>query len=131
MYLTRTPTAIENIEIIKRDIPKADLYEQLAEEAAELAQAANKMARVLRGTNPTPKSEEDARKDLIEEYTDVVSVGTNILDIHPDWLIGDYKLYLIGLRMRRRFCHRTSKNFALGSLCSHSHGKISRSEQGV
>lgn len=93
MYLTQTPTAIENIAIIRRDISKADLYEQLAEEAAELAQAANKMARVLRGTNPTPKTEEEARNNLIEEYTDVVNVGTNILDIHPDWLIGDYKLY--------------------------------------
>lgn len=93
MYLTQTPTAIENIAIIRRDIPKADLYEQLAEEAAELSQAANKMARVLRGTNPTPKTEEEARNSLIEEYTDVVNVGTNILDIHPDWLIGDYKLY--------------------------------------
>ena len=93
MYLTQTPTAIENITIIRRDISKADLYEQLAEEAAELAQAANKMARVMRGTNPTPKTEEEARNSLIEEYTDVVNVGTNILDIHPDWLIGDYKLY--------------------------------------
>lgn len=101
MYLTQTPTAIENIEIIRRDIPKADLYEQLAEEAAELAQAANKMARVLRGTNPTPKTEEEARNNLIEEYTDVVSVGTNILDIHPDWLIGDYKLYRWRNRIER------------------------------
>lgn len=101
MYLTRTPTAIENIEIIKRDIPKADLYEQLAEEAAELAQAANKMARVLRGTNPTPKSEEDARKDLIEEYTDVLNVGGNILDIEPDWLVGNYKLYRWKNRIER------------------------------
>lgn len=93
MFLTTTPSAIENIKIIRRDIPKADLYDQLAEEAAELAQAANKMARVLRGTNPTPKTEEEARKNLIEEYTDVISVGSNILDIEPDWLIGDYKLY--------------------------------------
>lgn len=93
MYLTQTPTAIENIDIIKRTVSMPDLYEQLAEEAAELAQAANKMARVLRGTNPTPKTEEEARNSLIEEYTDVVNVGTNILDIHPDWLIGDYKLY--------------------------------------
>lgn len=93
MYLTQTPTAIENIEIILRDVPLPDLYEQLAEEAAELAQAANKMARVLRGTNPTPKTEEEARSSLIEEYTDVVNVGTNILDIRPDWLLGDYKLY--------------------------------------
>lgn len=93
MYLTQTPTAIENIDIIKQTVPMPDLYEQLAEEAAELAQAANKMARVLRGTNPTPKTEKEARNSLIEEYTDVVNVGTNILDMHPDWLIGDYKLY--------------------------------------
>lgn len=93
MYLTQTPTAIENIDTIKNAVPLPDLYDQLAEEAAELAQAANKMARVLRGTNPTPKTEEGARHNLIEEYTDVVNVGTNILDIHPDWLIGDYKLY--------------------------------------
>lgn len=93
MYLTQTPTAIENIDIIKRTVSPADLYDQLAEEAAELAQAANKMARVLRGTNPTPKTEVEVRNNLIEEYTDVVNVGTNILDIHPDWLIGDYKLY--------------------------------------
>lgn len=101
MYLTQTPTAIENIDIIKQTVPMPDLYEQLAEEAAELAQAANKMARVLRGTNPTPKTEEEARNNLIEEYTDVVSVGTNILDIHPDWLIGDYKLYRWRNRIER------------------------------
>ena len=92
-YLTNTPTAIENVEIIKNSISKPDLYEQLAEEAAELAQAANKMARTLRGTNPTPKTELEAQNSVIEEYTDVVNVAGNILDIHPDWLIGDYKLY--------------------------------------
>ena len=110
MYLTQTPTAIENIVIIRRDISKADLYEQLAEEAAELAQAANKMARVLRGTNPTPKTEEEARNSLIEEYTDVVNVGTNILDIHPDWLIGDYKLY----RWKKRLEEATPPNQECG-----------------
>lgn len=87
------PSANEHIETIKKQIPLADLYEQLAEEAAELAQAANKMARVIRGNNPTPKSEKEAYDNLVEEYSDVVSVGTNILDIHPDWLVVDYKLY--------------------------------------
>lgn len=87
------PSAKEHIERIKKDVPIEDLYDQLAEEAAELAQAANKMARVLRGTNPTPKTEREAYNHLVEEYTDVISVGTNILDIHPDWLVGDYKLY--------------------------------------
>lgn len=36
-------------------IGTAALLEQLAEESAELAQAALKMARKLRGENPTPK----------------------------------------------------------------------------
>lgn len=101
MYLTNNPTAIENIKIIRGNIPIPDLYEQLAEEAAELAQAANKMARVLRGTNPTPKSEEEVKKNLVEEYTDVVSVANNILDIQPDWLIGNYKLYRWKNRIER------------------------------
>ena len=111
MYLNHnpSPTAMECIGIIQRDVPTPDLFEQLAEEAAELAQAANKMARAIRRNNPTPKTEDEAMKDVIEEYTDVVSVGSNILDIEPDWLIGDYKLY--------RWTKRIEEN--------------SRSEQGV
>ena len=49
------PTAKEHVNYIKERVPMPDLYEQLAEEAAELSQAANKMARYLRGVNPTPK----------------------------------------------------------------------------
>lgn len=45
--------------------------EQLAEEASELAQAALKAARVLRGENPTPMSEKEAKANLIEEAADV------------------------------------------------------------
>jgi hypothetical protein len=66
---------------------------QLAEEAAELAQAANKMARIIRGTNPTPKTRHAAAMNLVEEFTDVMNVGRRVLDIQPDWMIGDYKLY--------------------------------------
>lgn len=87
------PTSQEHAEYIKAHMSLEDLYDQLAEEAAELSQAANKMARVLRGTNPTPKTEREVYNNLIEEYTDVINVACNILDIHPDWLIGDYKLY--------------------------------------
>lgn len=95
MYLNHnpTPTAMECIGVIRRDVPTPDLFEQLAEEAAELAQAANKMARAMRKSNPTPKTEDEAMKDVIEEYTDIINVGTYILDIQPDWLVGDYKLY--------------------------------------
>ena len=44
------------------------MLEQLAEEAAELSQAALKLARVLRGENPTPVTWREVRKHLIEEY---------------------------------------------------------------
>ena len=51
---------------------EAEVLAQLAEEAAELAQAALKLRRVLDGRNPTPVAEWEARDNLKEEYTDVV-----------------------------------------------------------
>lgn len=45
--------------------------EQLAEEAAELAQAALKVARIVRHKNPTPIDYETAFYSLIEELGDV------------------------------------------------------------
>lgn len=47
------------------------LLEQTAEECCELAQACLKMARKLRDENPTPKSIEDIRDNLVEEMVDV------------------------------------------------------------
>lgn len=47
------------------------LLEQLAEESAELAQAALKFARKLRDENPAPKSEEECLQDLLEELADI------------------------------------------------------------
>lgn len=49
---------------------------QLAEEAAELAQAALKERRTLTSDNPTPKTYQNAHVDLLEEVADVyVSLG--------------------------------------------------------
>lgn len=90
-------SARENEKYIREKVIDEDLYNQLAEEASELAQAANKMVRVLRGTNPTPKSFDDVAKDLTEEFSDLVLVA-KILDIHVDWLVSEYKLY----RWRKR-----------------------------
>lgn len=64
-------------------IGKAAMLEQTAEEAAELAKAALKYARILRGENPTPVTEEEAVKNLIEEYTDVITCGRE-LSLTPD-----------------------------------------------
>jgi len=47
------------------------VLEQLAEECSELAQASLKYARLLRGENPTPKTEEECRDALVEEMADV------------------------------------------------------------
>lgn len=50
----------------------AEILAQMGEEAAELAQAALKLRRALDGTNPTPKSVEECKAALIEEYADVL-----------------------------------------------------------
>lgn len=47
------------------------VLEQLAEECSELAQASLKYARLLRGENPTPKTEEECLESLTEEIADV------------------------------------------------------------
>ena len=47
------------------------VLEQLAEECSELAQAALKYSRVLRGENPTPKTEQECLDAVIEETADV------------------------------------------------------------
>lgn len=49
------------------------MYESLAEECAELAKAALKAARVIRGENPTPVSFTEAEQQVLEEFTDVIS----------------------------------------------------------
>lgn len=54
------------------------MLEQLGEEAAELAQAALKLARVMRQENPTPVTEQEAKSHLIEEYTDVVQCAEDL-----------------------------------------------------
>lgn len=49
---------------------ECELLCQLAEEAAELAQAALKLRRAIDGRNPTPKTIEQCRYELIEEIAD-------------------------------------------------------------
>ena len=61
-----------DLEYIAENLSDEDILCQLAEEAAELAQAALKLRRAITGTNPTPVSNEDAIYNLIEEYGDVV-----------------------------------------------------------
>lgn len=57
---------------------EAELLIQYAEELAEEAKAALKLARVLRGINPTPVTEMEARKDLVEEYNDIINCARDL-----------------------------------------------------
>lgn len=66
-------------EKILEKLGRAAVLEQLAEEAAEVAQAALKMARIIRGENPTPKTHMEARADLEEELADF-RVCVEVLD---------------------------------------------------
>lgn len=54
------------------------MWMQLAEEAAELSQAAAKMARYLHGTNPVAKSEVEIQISIIEEYADVINCARHL-----------------------------------------------------
>lgn len=73
---------------INEKLSKAAVMEQMAEEAAELAKAALKYARILRGENPTPVTEQEAIANLREEYADVqvcaAVIGANYGMIHPE-----------------------------------------------
>lgn len=65
----------EDREFIKNNISIECRYEQLAEEACELGQAALKMARILRKENPTPVSFTQSINNLVEEFDDVMLLG--------------------------------------------------------
>ena len=60
-----------DLEYIAENLSEEDILCQIAEEAAELAQAALKLRRAITGTNPTPVTEDEALHNLYEEITDV------------------------------------------------------------
>ena len=65
------------------EIGKPAMLEQMAEECSELTQALLKYARKLRNENPTPKSESEIKRNLIEEYSDVIQCARE-LGLQPD-----------------------------------------------
>lgn len=62
-----------NVEYIKTRLSTAELLTGLAEEAAELAQAALKHRRALSGDNPTPRKPCETIVELLGEVADVVN----------------------------------------------------------
>ena len=65
---------MNELNYIRSTLSDRDLLEQLAEEAAELSQAALKLIRADGGTNPTPIDEAAAFDSLEEEFMDVLAV---------------------------------------------------------
>lgn len=63
---------LKNLEIVRNKLDSRALLEALAEEAAELSQAALKLIRAkgLSG-NPTPISDEEVEAKVLEELADV------------------------------------------------------------
>lgn len=65
---------MSNVETVCKYLGTPELLCQLAEEAAELAQAALKLRRVIDGTNWTPKTLVECQNALAEEIADVQGV---------------------------------------------------------
>ena len=91
-------------EKIKRHIPQDELLAQLAEECAELSQAALKLRRALTGINPTPVTAEEARKNLVEETADVYNVLGLLLDA-----VDNAEIYSIIRRKKERWLKRLKR----------------------
>ena len=70
---------MKNVNIIRAHLDRQELLAQLAEEAAELAQAALKLRRACAAGNPTPVGARLAFENLVEEMADV-SVCIHVLD---------------------------------------------------
>jgi NTP pyrophosphatase (non-canonical NTP hydrolase) len=64
---------LRKTEYIRETLSEPTRLELLAEEAAELAKAALKLARKMRDENPTPKTMEECIENYNEEVMDVMN----------------------------------------------------------
>lgn len=80
----------DELNFIEEHMPRAALYEMLAEEATELAQASLKMARIIREENPTPVDPLDALKSIEEEWNDLYLVN-RVLSLSTDYVAMKHK----------------------------------------
>lgn len=94
---------MDNLEFIKSQVSREDMLYLLAEESSELAQAALKLARKMKGSNPTPKSIEECTDDYYEEIVDV-TLCLYMLDYKDH--IGDPKYFEMFDRKIERWAER-------------------------
>ena len=107
-------SAIENLtELVKKQeitqsfhvvnfMSRAAIYEQLAEEASELAAAALKTARALREENPTAISAGRAAERVEEKYSGLTLVAKELNLFPSPMAMADKKLRMVE-RMRKSF----------------------------
>lgn len=73
------------LNVVSEKLGRTEVLAQLAEEAAELSQAALKLRRAIDGTNPTPVAKPEAMRSLQEELADVLLcaaiIGFNEADV--------------------------------------------------
>lgn len=81
----------DRIEYIRWKLPTTEILTQLAEEAAELSQAALKLRRVIDKTNPTPVGRAEAWANIREEISDVALCLT-LLELDSDYTVMTAKL---------------------------------------
>lgn len=91
----------DNVAYIRANISEPAMYEQLAEEAAEVTHAALKLARIIRGENPTPKEYPEAFLELIEELTDLKTC-MDILNLSTDDMYEASKINRTVKRLQER-----------------------------
>lgn len=70
----------EQIEAAIYSLPRGERLAQLAEECAELAQAALKLRRALEGVNPTPVTVDEAEDRLEAEIADVIAALFSVVE---------------------------------------------------
>lgn len=90
-------------------LEETEVLAQLAEEAAELAQAALKLRRALDGRNPTPMSEAAARAAVVEECTDV-ALCLDLLQIETDRALYQKKYNRWRMRLLARDAQARERN---------------------
>lgn len=81
----------KQIEYLRTRLGAAVLYDQLAEECTELAQAALKQSRQIRGINPTKMEQVDIVRNVDEEVNDVL-LCLDVLGLSPDIRMSTAKL---------------------------------------
>ncbi len=74
----------KNMEYILHTLKYEELLCQMAEEAAELTQAAMKYRRKMGNVNPTTVSWKQARENLLEEIADVMLLAELLLWDDPE-----------------------------------------------